>query len=211
MTKIRLLLVDDNVSVRKGLRRMLNRSPEVEIVGEAGNGREALELLKDLDPDILLLDVEMPGMKGYEVARRLRDSGSSARVLALSGYNEKRYILSMLANGAVGYLTKDDAAQYLLSAVQEVAAGSRGWISPNVAEMLGLPAHPTGRDTIPALTRMEMGILGLLSEGKTDLEIGLELNLEPAALGETIQSIWRKLGVKTSLGAVLRAIQEGIL
>ncbi len=75
MTKIRLLLVDDNVSVRKGLRKMLNRSPDVEVVGEAENGIEALELMKDLDPDILLLDVEMPGIKGYEVARRLRDSG----------------------------------------------------------------------------------------------------------------------------------------
>jgi DNA-binding NarL/FixJ family response regulator len=211
MTKIRLLLVDDNVSVRKGLRKMLNRSPEVEIVGEAGNGREALELMKDLDPDILLLDVEMPGMKGYEVARRLRDSGSSTRVLALSGYNEKRYILSMLANGAVGYLTKEDASQYLLSAVQEVAAGSRGWISPNVAQMLGLPTHPTGKDAIPALTRQEMRVLGLLAEGKADLEIGSELNLEPPALRENIQSIRRKLGVKTSLGAVVCAIREGIL
>ena len=124
---------------------MLNRSPDVEVVGEAENGIEALELMKDLDPDILLLDVEMPGIKGYEVARRLRDSGSSARVLALSSYNEKRYILSMLANGAVGYLTKDDASQYLLSAVQEVVAGRRGWISPKVAQMFDLPAHPTGK------------------------------------------------------------------
>jgi len=90
MAKIRLLLVDDNVSVRKGLRKMLSRSPKVEVVGEAENGIEALELMKDLDPDILLLDVEMPGIKGYEVARRLRDSGSSVRVLALSGYNENR-------------------------------------------------------------------------------------------------------------------------
>jgi DNA-binding NarL/FixJ family response regulator len=211
MTKIRLLLVDDNVNVRKGLRKMLNRSPEIEIVGEAENGREALDLMKDLDPDILLLDVEMPGMKGYEVARRLKDSGSSTRVLALSGYNEKRYILSMLANGAVGYLTKDDATQYLLSAVQEVAAGSRGWISPNVAQKLGLPVHPTGKDTIPPLTRREMRVLGLLAEWKADTEIGSELNLEPLALRETKQSIWHKLGVKTSLGAVLRAIQEGIL
>ena len=190
---------------------MLNRSPDVEVVGEAENGIEALELMKDLDPDILLLDVEMPGIKGYEVARRLRDSGSSARVLALSSYNEKRYILSMLANGAVGYLTKDDASQYLLSAVQEVAAGRRGWISPKVAQMFDLPAHPTGKDTIPALTPIEMSVLSLLEAGKADLEISSELDIAALALRETIQSIWRKLGVKTSLGAVLRGIQEGIL
>jgi len=117
----------------------------------------------------------------------------------------------MLVNGAVGYLTKDDASQYLLSAVQEVAAGRRGWISPKVAQMFDLPAHPTGKDTIPALTRLEMSVFGLLAEGKADLEIGLELNIAVLLLRETIHSIYRKLGVKSTLGAVLRGIQEGIL
>jgi len=211
MEKIRVLLVDDNINVRRGLRKMLSRSPSVEVIGEAGNGKDALELTKDLEPDVLLLDVEMPGIKGYEVARRLRDSGSSARILALSGYNEKGYILGMLINGAVGYLTKDDAPQYLLSAVQEIAAGSRGWISPKVAEQLGVPARPKGKDTIPALTRLEVRIIKLLAQGKTNLEIEIELGLEQKVVEECIQSIIKKMGVRTSLEAVLRGMQEGIL
>jgi len=190
---------------------MLGRSPKVEVVGEAGNGKDALELANDLNPDVLLLDVEMPGMKGYEVARKLKDSGSSARVLALSSYNEKRYILSMLTNGAVGYLTKDDASQYLLNAVLEIAAGSKGWISPNVAKMLGIEHLPGGPDAVPALSNRERRVLTLLADGKSDLEIGLELQLDRQALNEITQSMWRKLGAKNNLEAVLRAIQADIL
>jgi DNA-binding NarL/FixJ family response regulator len=211
MEKIRVLLVDDNNNVRNGLRKMLSRSSEVEVVGEAGNGGEALQLVQDLDPDILLLDVEMPGMKGYEVARRLRESGSSSRVLALSGYDEKDYIYGMLTNGAVGYLTKDDAPRYLLSAVKEIATGSRGWVSPNIAEQLGVQARSEDGEEIPKLTKLEVSILELLADGKTDVEIGLELDRKHKNVLERIESINKKMGVETSLDAVLRAIQEGIL
>ncbi len=93
MEKIRIIVADDHVNVRRGLRKMLNRSPKVEVIGEADNGREALELAKSLNPDVLLLDVEMPGMKGYEVARQLMESETQVRVLALSGYNEMHYVL----------------------------------------------------------------------------------------------------------------------
>jgi DNA-binding NarL/FixJ family response regulator len=210
MEKITILLVDDNIHVRRELRKMLGRSSKLEVIGEAMSGGEALELVKNLEPDVLLLDVEMPGMKGYEVARRLRDMGSAVKVLALSGYNEERYILGMLTNGAVGYLTKDDAPQYLLNAVEEIAAGSRGWISPNVAEILGVP-RPRGKDTIPALTRQEVRILQLLAKGKNDLELELELGLDHQAVVGTIQAIKNKMGVRTNLEAVLRGLQEDII
>ncbi len=211
MGKIRVILADDHLSVRQGLRKMLNRSPQVEVVGEAGNGNEALELAKSLIPDVLLLDVEMPGLKGHEVARRLMESETKVRVLALSGYNEMHYVLRMFANGAAGYLTKDEAPRQLLGAVQEIAAGHRGWISPGVAKMLGVPARPTGSDTIPALTQLEMQILKSLAAGKTDLEIGTELDLENQVVAENIKSIIHKLGVKSRLEAVLRAIQENLI
>jgi DNA-binding NarL/FixJ family response regulator len=190
---------------------MLNRSPQVEVIGEAGNGREALELTKSLNPDVLLLDVEMPGMKGLEVARRLMESETQVRVLALSGYNEMHYVLGMFANGAAGYLTKDEAPRQLLSAVQEIAAGRRGWISPKVAKMLGVPAQPTGPDTLPALTKLETQILKKLAAGMTDLEIETALHLENSVVADTIKSIIRKLGVKSRLETVLRAIQEDLI
>ncbi len=211
MEKIRIVLADDHVNVRRGLRRMLNRSPQVEVIGEAGNGKEALELTKSLNPDVLLLDVEMPGMKGHEVARRLLESETQVRVLALSGYNEMRYVLGMFANGAAGYLTKDEAPRQLLSAVQEIAAGRRGWISPEVAKMLGVPTQRTGPDTIPALTKLETQVLKNLAAGMTDLEIRVEMDLENSVVVDNIKSILHKLGVKSRLEAVLRAIQEDLI
>ncbi len=190
---------------------MLSRSPKVEVIGEAGSGKEALALVNDLRPDVVLLDVEMPGMDGYEVARQVTDSKLPVRILALSGYDDKRYILGMFLSGAVGYLTKDEAPQQLLQAVQEVASGYRGWISPRVAAKLGVPARPKGRDTIPALSKKEMQVLEYMTSGKTDREIMLQLEMTKAMLQDCIQSIIWKLGVTSRWEAVLRAMQENLV
>ena len=209
--KIRILLVDDHENVRKGLRNILTKAPDVEVVGETGDGKEALKLNEILEPDIMLLDIEMPGMKGYEVARELMESGSSTPILALSGYNEKHYILGMFASGAVGYLTKDEAPDQLLTAISEVAAGRKGWLSPRASRMLGVPEQPTGKNTIPALTPLEKQILIKLKQGKTDLMITRELSLELPLLRENIQSLIKKLGVKSRLEALVRAMQEDLV
>lgn len=211
MEKIRIILADDHMNIRRGLRKLLSRSPLMDVIGEAANGEEALKLTKSLNPDVLLLDVEMPGMKGQEVARRLKEFGIQVRVLALSGYNEMHYVLGMFANGAAGYLTKDEAPRQLIKAVQEIAAGRRGWISPDVAQMLGVPARPTGPDSIPVLKKTEMQVLKSLAKGMTDLEIGKELDLENSTVVENIQVIIGKLGVKSRIEAVLRAIQEDLI
>ncbi len=209
--KIKVLLVDDHSSVRHGLRKLLSRSPKIEIVGEAGDGRKAIQLTKALQPDVMLLDVEMPGMNGYEVARQVSESGKFPRILALSGYNEKRYILGMFANGAVGYITKEEAPEQLLTAVDEIAAGKRGWISENVARILGVPARPIGQDTIPALTSIEKEILRCIVEGKTDAEISVILAIDLGEVQRANQSINMKLGVKSRLEAIVRAMQEDLV
>ena len=208
---IKILVVDDHLSVRKELRKMLNRSPKIKVVGEAGGGKEALDMTRRLKPDVLLLDVEMPDINGYEVARRLTAEGSSARILAVSGYDEKRYILGMFSNGAVGYLTKDEAPDLLLNAVEQIATGRKGWISPNVAEKLGVPDRAIGRDTIPALTKVELAILKCLAEGKNDHEIVGILGIKMPEIKENIQSIIAKMRVKSRLEAVLRAMQEDLI
>ena len=204
-------MVDDHVSVRKELRKMLNRSPKIKVVGEAGGGKEALDLTNQLDPDVLLLDVEMPDMNGYEVARKLTSQGSNTRILAVSGYDEKRYILGMFSNGAVGYITKDEAPVQLLDAIEDIAAGRKGWISPNVARKLGVPEKPIGRDTIPALTKVELAILNCLAEGKTDHEIVKILDVKISEIRKNIQSIITKMRVNSRLEAVLRAMQEDLI
>ena len=117
----------------------------------------------------------------------------------------------MFASGAVGYLTKDEAPDQLLTAVSDVAAGRRGWLSPRSARMLGVPEKPTGQNTIPALTPLEKQIIKRVKEGKTDQEISLELSVELPVLSANIQSIIKKLGVKSRLEALVRAMQEDLV
>lgn len=209
--KIKVLLVDDHENVRRGLRKMLNHSPKVEVVGEASDGLQAIKLAEELQPDVLLLDVEMPGMNGYEVAKHISESGMQSNILALSGHIEKRYILGMFANGAVGYITKDEAPDQLLKAVSEVAAGKRGWISSKVAKTLGVPANPVGQDTIPALSRLEKQVLEYATHGKSDNEIIGLLNIDSDQLKQVTEVINMKLGVKTRLEAIFRAMQEDLV
>jgi two-component system, NarL family, response regulator DegU len=129
---IRVVLADDHSGVRSGIRHLLEREPEISVVGETTDGIEALELAENLAPDILLLDVEMPGMTGIEVAKQLKAKDSSVRILALSSYDQREYIQAMLKNGASGYLVKDEAPDLLIKAVLGVSRGETGWFSNRV-------------------------------------------------------------------------------
>lgn len=136
MKTIRIVLVDDHTLVRAQTRRLLQRLPEIEVVGEASNGVEAIHLVNQLAPDILLLDIEMPILNGVEVARELCAVNSPVRILALSAYDDQQYVNEMLANGAAGYLTKDEAPQYIVEAIRRVAQGEHGWFSQRAAAQL---------------------------------------------------------------------------
>jgi two-component system, NarL family, response regulator DegU len=115
---------------------MLNKTEDIEVVGEARDGYEALSMVHDLDPDVLLLDMEMPGLQGMEVAKELEAAGSGVPILALSAYDDKQYILGILATGAAGYLTKEELPETIVRAVRGVANGESGWVSGKVAEYL---------------------------------------------------------------------------
>jgi DNA-binding NarL/FixJ family response regulator len=136
MQTIRVVLADDHAGVRGSIRRILESAADIEVVGEAVNGSEALRLVEELAPDVLLLDMEMPGLKGLDVARQLRAAASAVYILALSAYDDRQYIQGMLANGAAGYLTKDEAPLVLVQAMRSVSRGERGWISGRAASKL---------------------------------------------------------------------------
>lgn len=138
MAPIRVILADDHVVVRIGIRNLLSRSTDISVIGEASNGVEAIQLVNELKPDVLLLDMEMPELDGVEVARRLRAAKAPVKILALSAYNDKQYILSMFDQGAAGYLTKDEAPEKIIEAVRGVAAGEQGWMSRKVAARLAV-------------------------------------------------------------------------
>lgn len=133
MDKIKVVIADDHAVMRVGIRNILTRSNEICVVGEASDGQQAIMLIDELKPDVLILDMEMPVMDGVEVARRMQMSASPVRILVLSAYDDRQYILEMLSMGAYGYLIKDEAPEVIVDAVRGIAKGEKGWISRKAA------------------------------------------------------------------------------
>jgi DNA-binding NarL/FixJ family response regulator len=129
MTKIRVLIVDDHEVMRKNIRKLLSRSADIDVVGEAVNGLDALQQIETLQPDVMLLDMEMPVMNGPEVATKLHEQGTNVRILALSAYNDREYVNAMLEQGASGYITKDEAPRIIVDAIRGVMEGKQVWLS----------------------------------------------------------------------------------
>lgn len=132
---LRIAIIDDHPNVRAGIRSLLADIPDIEVVGEASNGAQAIQLVEDLSPDVLVLDVEMPVLGGLQVAAELRKKKAAVKILALSAYDDTEYIQGMLDNGAVGYLIKDEAPTKLLTTLRTIAAGQQGWLSQRSTDM----------------------------------------------------------------------------
>jgi DNA-binding NarL/FixJ family response regulator len=210
MGTTRVVLADDHPIVRAGIRRLLEKAADIQVVGEASDGIEALHLVEDLDPDVLLLDVEMPGLRGTEVARRLQVAGSPVHILALSSYDDEQYIRGMLASGAAGYLTKEEAPQTLVHAVRRVARGEQGRISQRVAaHMADWGQEKTSMGI--SLTDQEKEVLRLVVAGKTNHEIGKALGLSEKKVEQHLQVVLAKLEVDSRTEAAMRAVQEGLV
>ncbi len=129
----RVVLADDHEKIRLSIRDLLKNTADIEVIGEAKDGLEAIRMVDELHPDVLLLDMEMPFMKGDEVARRLKETGSPVHILALSAYDDRQYILEMLEMGVSGYLIKDEAPEVIVDAVHSIAGGEKGWVSRKAA------------------------------------------------------------------------------
>ncbi len=211
MTPVRVILADDHPVVRAGIRNLLSRSKSIEVVAETGNGAEVLRLVNDLNPDVLLLDMEMPGLDGVDVARRLRASNSQVRILALSGYDDKQYIMELLQEGIAGYMLKDEAPESLVDVVLSIAQGQQGWFSKRVREQIPGWIDEARQGNNSQLTEREVELLRLLAERKSDAWIGLTLGMSEAGVKSTIQSVLAKMGAATREEAVDKARSQGIL
>jgi DNA-binding NarL/FixJ family response regulator len=132
----KVIVADDHQRLRDGIRTILESAPDIQVVGEASDGREAIHLVEELKPDILLLDMEMPYMNGLEVTDRIKETTPSVRILVLSAYDDSHYILGMLERGASGYITKEEAPESVIRAVRGVAKGHKGWVSRRIAEKI---------------------------------------------------------------------------
>ena len=210
MEQIRLVLAEDHPIMRQGLRYVLSQEPDLIVVGEAARGEEALRLATQLLPDVLLLDIELEGMSGLDVARRLRASGSPVRVLAFSAHDDMEYIMGLLDAGAAGYLLKDDPPQALLEAVRGVARGEVGWLSRRVARKVMLRVG-SGRLKADLLTARQREVLRLVVEGKTNHQIAQVLGISEKTVEKHLAALFAEMGVTSRVGAAVYAVRQGFV
>lgn len=208
--RIRVLLADDHTIVRQGLKLILAAQPDFEVVGEAGNGREAAELAEKLKPDLVLMDVQMPDLNGIEATRRMVASNSRIRVLVLSMHKEALYVREVLKAGARGYILKDAIDTELLSAMRSVARGD-GYISPAVSGALLSDYREQSSNPLDTLSTREREVLQLIAEGKTNKEVATKLNLSVYTVDSHRGKIMEKLNLHSAGELVRFAMKNGLV
>jgi DNA-binding NarL/FixJ family response regulator len=208
--KIHILLADDHAVVRQGFKMILAAQPDMEIVGEAGNGREALDLAGQLQPDVIVMDVAMPELNGIEATRRVADVSPRSRVLALSMHKDSVYVREILRAGARGYLLKDSIASDLLAAVRAIARGE-GYLSPGVSDAVLNDYRRHVTDPIDLLTSREREVLQMIAEGKTNKDIATVLNLSVYTVDAHRGRIMEKLNVHSVTDLVRFAVRCGLV
>ena len=207
MEKIRVMLADDHPVTRAGVRKFLSKASDIEVIAEADNGIQALEMAKQLEPDVLLLDIELPGIKGLEIARELQVIHSPIKILVLSTYDDKQFIFGLLGNGAAGYLTKEEIPETIVEAVRGVARGEKGWVSRRVAAIMSAWTQ-TDEISSKNLTPREFDVLKWVVKGKTNQEIGVELGISQKTVEKHLESVFAKLKVTSRVEAAVLAVQE---
>jgi two-component system response regulator NreC len=210
MKRIRIMLADDHAVVRQGFKMILAEQPDMEIVGEAGNGREAVELAETLKPDIVVMDVSMPELNGIEATRRLCETTSHTRVVALSMHKDSVYVREILRAGARGYLLKDAPAADLVSAIRAVASGE-GYLSPAVSNAVLDDYRRHVTNPVDLLTSREREVLQMLAEGKTNKEIATILNLSVYTVDAHRGRIMEKLNLHSINELVRFAVRNGLI
>jgi DNA-binding NarL/FixJ family response regulator len=209
-SRIRLLLADDQVLFRQGLRTILESEPDLQVVGEAGDGLEAVELARTRQPDVVLMDIRMPRMDGVEATRRIREAGGT-QVVILSTYDDE-LVFEALRVGAAGYLLKDFPAEELIKAIRTVHHGGGVLIPPPIAAKVVAELRRRGGDATPhePLTAREEEILGLVARGLSNREIAETLYLSEGTVKNALSRIYAKLRARDRTQAALWAVQHGL-
>lgn len=211
---IRVLLADDHAVVREGTRQLLEREPDIIVVGEAGDGEEAIRLSQTLQPDVVVMDVRMPGMGGVEATRRIKQQQPDVEVLVLTAHDDDQYVFTLLEAGASGYLLKTAPVKELVKAIHEVHQGQSA-LDPTVArkvvQQLTGGARQKPQENYELLTEREQEVLKLLAEGKTNKEIAEALVISDRTVQTHLSNIFSKMDVSSRTEAVLVAIKRGWL
>jgi len=213
MKKITILLAENHVVVRESIRRFLEREANFEVVGEAGDGEEAVQMASQLKPDVIVMDISMPKLNGIEATKQIKALQPSAVVLILTAYDYEQYIFPLLEAGAAGYLLKDVSSRELISAIQTVHKGE-AVLHPAVARKVmerlrQTKVEPTGERALDLLTEREITILKMAARGMSNNDMAQELHLSVRTIESHLGSIFNKLGVGSRTEAVIQAMKKG--
>ncbi|WP_440995549.1 UvrY/SirA/GacA family response regulator transcription factor [Arhodomonas sp. SL1] len=206
----RVLLVDDHQLVRTGIHRILEEAGDIEVVGEAASGEEAVERAAEMMPDVVLMDVHMPGMGGLEATRKLRRMAPSTRIIALTVHMQEPYPSSLLEAGAHGYVTKGCDEQEVVRAIRTVMAGQR-YIGADIAQQLAISGLEGSGSPFDRLSRRELEVMMMITEGYRSQEISDRLCLSPKTVSTYRYRLYEKLGVSSDVGLTRLAMRHGLL
>ncbi len=216
MQQIKILLADDHTVVRQGLKALLSAEPDIEVVGEAENGRQSIQMARDLQPDVIIMDIAMPALNGLEATRQITRALPKTKVIILSSYSDDEYVQQLTEAGAAGYLIKQSAAGELLKAIREAQRGN-AYFSPAIAKRLRdqcrdalSTGQPTKRRT-DYLTTREAEVLQLIAEGRANKQIAAELCISIKTVEKHRQQVMNKLGIHDVAGLTRHAIAKGII
>ncbi len=207
---IRIVIADDHSIVREGIKRIVSSIEGMEVTGEAGNGTEVMQRVRELTFDVLVLDLSMPGRSGMELIKLVRSEKPQLRILVLSMHQELQYAVRAIKNGASGYLTKESAPAQLEQAIRKVASGG-AFISAEVAEQLALGAMP-GSEAVPheSLSNREFEVLQLLVAGVSMTDIGTKLNLSVKTVSTHKTNLMQKMGLQNQSELIRYALKHGL-
>lgn len=208
---INVLLVDDHVLVRSGIRRILEDVPNIKIVGEARSGEEALRIVREVKPNVVLMDIKMPGIGGLEATRKLLRVDPDVRVIVLTVYNNDLFPTRFIQAGALGYLTKGASMEEMIQAIRSVHAGQR-YISPEIANQIALKSlSDKGKTPFDVLSERELQVMMMITKGVKVTEISEKLHLSPKTVNSYRYRIFEKLGVKNDVELTHLALRHSLL
>jgi two-component system nitrate/nitrite response regulator NarL len=209
--RVSVLVADDHPVFREGIVRAVKERPDLELVGEAADGREALDLIKEQTPDVAVLDIRMPGLEGTQVLSALKRDGVATEVLFLSAFMESELAYQTVAEGARGYLSKEASRQEICDAIVTVARGGTA-LAPEVQAGLAEAVQERERaDGRPELTPRESEVLQMIAEGLSAPEIGRRIHLSPTTVKTHLHTLYEKLGVSDRAAAVAEGMRRGLL
>lgn len=213
MEALRILIADDHPLFRHGIRELLNLTPDIQVVGEATTGEEAITQAEALHPDAILMDINMPGVNGIEATRRILHNSPHIRILVVTMFEDDGTVFAAMRAGARGYVLKDAEKENILRAIQAVGNGE-AIFSPTIATRLidffSTQSTALPREIFPSLTERERGILQLIARGRSNAEISRELSLSPKTVYNYVSNILNKLQVADRAQAVIRARDAGL-